>query len=132
MTAAADYISRLVAKRRVHKVTIDGDDFFVRGLCQATFLAMEQFQKTPDVAADLMDEAKARNARLAGFYFIASYLCLENGEPVIPKAKNESDQQWAERAMNLLKDVPDEVLAELSRFVGTIGRAPKLDVLVKS
>lgn len=129
MTVAADYISKLAAKRRVHKVTIDGEDFFVRGLCQAVFIAMEQFEKTP---ADQADGVKSSNARLAGFFFVASYLCLENGDPVIPRNTGESDAQWAERAMDLLKEVPDEVLGELSRFVGTIGRAPKLDGLVKS
>lgn len=103
-------------KKRGYPVEHDDQTFYVRSLTLGELRRLDQ----------LSQEDKT------GFVVGSSLCSDQSGIQEIPKLESEDDQAYSKRVMIELDDVPTETIRALSEGVAAIGKAPKVESVIKN
>lgn len=110
----SNVLARL-SKKRAFPIVIDDETFHVRSL------TIGELKR--------LDSIKGDNR--TGFV-LGCALVEESGQTVIPKNADETDDQWSERVLEQLSDVPTQTIKQLSDGVAQIGKTPNAVAVEKN
>ena len=115
-------------KRRCYKVTINGEDQYVRNPTHGDNARSTAVSKIPIDG----DDAEVKQSARSVWLLYAFAMCDETGELLIPKAEGETDAAWADRIEDELRDVPPENLREVRNAVAKTNQTPDAEAALKN
>ena len=115
-------------KRRCYKVTINGEDQYVRN---PTHGDNARAVAVANVAVE-GEDAEVTQASRSVWLLYAFAMCDATGELLIPKSEGETDAAWADRIEDELRDVPPENLREVRQAVARTNKTPDAEAALKN